>query len=202
VEYSSHIINSQKQYSMVLLFSNKMSVVAILTSSAFVVVGSLLLLPVAVTGQQGEASIFPDQLPFIGDLISNAFPTWCIDEDERRVYDIDTCEDGGTRSSINGRFTPLYFSKQFSGMDPALGGYPTDIDIQYAFYYAAPFLGQACAGTPHHCTEDFDGGEENCGSCPKVKTDDDSGPNGPGHIPPHIALAALTRLVDDCTVIM
>ena len=87
-------------------------------------------------------------------------------------------------------------------MDPALGGYPTDIDIQYAFYYAAPFLGQACAGTPHHCTEDFDGGEENCGSCPKVKTDDDSGPNGPGHIPPHIALAALTRLVDDCTVIM
>lgn len=185
---------------MVVLFSNKMSVDAILTSSAFVVVGSLLLLPVAaVTGQQHsrEASIFPDQLPFIGDLISNAFPTWCIDEDERRIYDIEICDEDGTGSSINGRFTPLYFTKQFSGMDPDLGGYPTDIDIQYAFYYGAPFLGQACAGTPHHCTEDFDGGEVNCGSCPKVKTEDDSGPNGPGHIPPHIALAALTRLVDD-----
>jgi hypothetical protein len=189
VEHSHH----KSQETMVLLFSNKMSVVAILTS-AFVVVGLLLPVVVTVAGQQGDevSIIFPDQLPPIGDLISDAFPTWCIDEDERRVVDIDTCKDG----SINGKFTPLYFTKQFSGMDPALGGYPTDIDIQYAFYYAAPFLGQACAGTPHHCTEDFDGTTENCGSCPKVKTDDDdSGPNGPGHIPPHIALAALTRLV-------
>lgn len=178
---------------MVLLVSNKMSVAAILTS-AFVVIGSLL--PVVVKGQQqggeeigsGFSGIFPNVLPPIGDLISDAFPTWCIDEDERRIFDIDTCDDG----SINGRFTPLYFSKQFNGMDPDLGGYPTDIDIQYEFYYAAPFLGQPCAGTSHHCPEDFDD-ENNCGSCPKVKTDNDSGPNGPGHIPPHIALAALTR---------
>jgi len=130
-------------------------------------------------------------LPYIGDLIETAFPTWCIDEDEQRVHVVESCKDG----SPNGRWNPIYLTKEFSGADPALGGYPSDIDIQYAFYYGAPFLGQACAGGPHHCAEVFDGESENCKACPKVKTDLDSGPNGPGHIPPHIAYASVTRQV-------
>jgi len=136
---------------------------------------------------------FPDKLPYIGDLIEAAFPTWCIDEDEQRIHDVEFCDDG----SPNGRWTPLYFTKEFSGADPALGGYPSDIDIQYVFYFGAPFLGQACAGGPHHCPEDFDGEHINCATCPKVKTKDDSGPNGPGHIPPHIALASLTKYYNE-----
>lgn len=136
---------------------------------------------------------FPEELPYIGDLIESAFPTWCIDEDEQRINDVDFCEDG----SPNGRWSPLYFTKEFSGADPALGGYPSDIDIQYAFYFGSPFLGQACAGGPHHCSEDFDGVNSNCAACPKVKTEEDNGPNGPGHIPPHIALASVTKFYND-----
>jgi len=134
-------------------------------------------------------SVFPIELPLIGDLIESAFPTWCIDETEKRIFGTETCFDG----TPNGVFSPRYFSKEFSGADPALGGYPTNIDIQYAFEFAAPYLGQACAGSPHHCAEDFDGTTQNCKKCPKVKTDNDSGPNGPGHIPPHIALASVTN---------
>ena len=134
---------------------------------------------------------FPDELPYIGDLIEAAFPTWCIDEDEQRI-DIDDvffCDDG----TPNGRFSPLYFSKEFSGSYPALGGYPTNIDTQYPFEFAAPYLGQACAGSSHHCPQDFDGANENCKTCPKVETKNDYGPKGPGHIPPHITLAAVTK---------
>lgn len=132
-------------------------------------------------------------LPDIGDLIELAYPTWCIDENEKRLTDLETCEDG----TPNGKFTPLYFTKQHSGGDPKLGGYPTNIDIQYAFEYAAPYFGQACAGSPHHCSESFDGSTTNCKKCPKISSDKDSGPYGPGHVPPHISLAAVTRAYND-----
>jgi len=132
---------------------------------------------------------WPDELPNISGLIEDAFPTWCIDEDENRV----DCSDGGR----NGRFSPLYFTKRYSGADPVKGGYPTNIDIQYAFEFAAPYFGQACAGSPHICREDFDGTKENCKKCPKVKTDTDNGPYGPGHVPPHISLAAVTWAYND-----
>ena len=135
-----------------------------------------------------ETPVQVNELPFIGDLIERAYPTWCINENEDRIYDVDTCEDG----TPNGRWSPLYFTKQYSGADPALGGYPGNIDIVYPFEFAAPFLGQACAGTPHMCPEDFPGDEINCKKCPKLKTTDDNGPYGPGHVPPHISLAALS----------
>jgi len=124
-------------------------------------------------------------------IVEAVFPTWCIDEDENRL---DTtpgqlCEDGTT----NGRWDPLYLTKWRSGENPALGGYPTDIDTRYPFYYGSGFFGQACAGGNSHCSFDFDGGNYNCAKCGKIKTDNDDGPNGPGHVPPHIGLAALTR---------
>ena len=128
-------------------------------------------------------------LPEISDLIERAYPTWCIDEHETRLTDVDTCADG----TPNGRFTPLYFTKQHSGGDPKLGGYPTNIDINYAFEYAAPYLGQACAGSPHHCSDVFDGSKFSCKACPKKGTTDDNGPYGPGHTPPHISYAAVKR---------
>lgn len=140
-----------------------------------------------------ETPVKVNELPFIGDLIERAYPTWCIDENENRLYDVETCDDG----TPNGRFSPLYFTKQYSGGDPALGGYPTNIDINYAFEFAAPFLGQACAGSPHMCSEDFDGSAFNCKKCPKLITDNDNGPYGPGHIPPHISLAAVSRAYEE-----
>jgi len=90
-----------------------------------------------------------------------------------------------------------HLTKQHSGADPALGGYPGNIDIQYVFEYAAPYMGQACAGTPHMCDEAFDGTTTNCKQCPKIKTDNDSGPYGPGHVPPHIALAAISKAYEN-----
>lgn len=140
--------------------------------------------------QEGSAAA---ALPPISDLIERAYPTWCIDESETRLTDLETCADG----TPNGKFTPIYLTKQHSGGDPALGGYPTNIDIQYAFEYAAPYMGQACAGSPHMCDEVFDGSTTNCKQCPKLKTDDDSGPYGPGHTPPHIAYAATKRAYEE-----
>lgn len=126
-------------------------------------------------------------------FVESAFPTWCIDEDENRLDSLDTCADGTT----NGRYDPLYLTKWFGGEDPALGGYPTDVDTRYPFYYASGFFGQACAGGNAHCSFDFDGSKHNCAKCGKIVTDSDDGPNGPGHVPPHIGLAALTRAYHD-----
>jgi len=136
-----------------------------------------------------------EELPPIGDLIERAYPTWCIDADETRIpaSTSPTCTDGTT----NGKFSPLYFTKQHSGGHPDLGGYPTNIDINYAFEYAAPYLGQACAGSPHMCSDVFDGTKESCKACPKLNTLDDNGPYGPGHTPPHIALAALSKAYEE-----
>jgi len=123
-------------------------------------------------------------LPPISDIIETAFPTWCVDAQDKKIDCV---------GKADGRWSPLYFTKQHSGGDPALGGYPTNIDIQYAFEYAAPYFGQACAGSPHHCSETFDGSTINCKKCPKINSNKDTDPYGPGHVPPHIALAAVQR---------
>lgn len=142
--------------------------------------------PFAVKGDNSSQPFGP--LPPLGpgelgwrELVKDAFPTWCIDDDENRI---DGC---------GGRWDPLYLTKQHGGEDPALGGYPTDIDTRYPFYFGSAFFGQACAGGNAHCSFDFDASKIACNKCGKIVTNNDDGPNGPGHVPPHIGLAALTR---------
>lgn len=136
-----------------------------------------------------------DPLPPIAQLIERAYPTWCIDSQERRITNVNTCADG----TPNGRFTPLYFHKYPGiGKDPALGAYPTPIDTHYPFENASPFFGQVGAGSIYHCPANFDGNTLNYKThCPKVITTDDNGVEGAGHIAPHIALAAATRAYND-----
>lgn len=124
------------------------------------------------------------------EFVKEIFPTWCVDTNGERIDEGSaTCADG----SINGRWTPFYLTKWHGGEDPALGGYPTDIDTGYPFYYGSGFFGQSGAGGNAHCSFEFDGSKNEPGKCGKIVTEDDSGPNGPGHVPPHIGLAALTR---------
>jgi len=152
-----------------------------------------------VSAEKAEFGEVPPKLKENGakeawkEFVADVFPTWCIDKDEKRIFDTPKCNDG----TINGRWDPLYLTKWYGGADPALGGYPTDIDTRYPFYYGSPFFGQACAGGNSHCSFDFDGGKYNCARCGKIVTNDDNGPNGPGHVPPHIGLAALTRAYYD-----
>lgn len=126
-------------------------------------------------------------------LIETAFPTWCINADEERLTNVDKCTDG----TPNGRWSPLYFTKRHSGEDPALGGYPTNFDTRYPFEGGSGFFGQAGAGSPHHCAEDFDGSLISSKKCPKIVTDSDDGFYGAGHVPPHISLAAVTKAFNE-----
>jgi len=146
-----------------------------------------------VVNADGQFGPLPPTSSSWAEVVETAFPTWCIDAAENRLNDVATCADGTT----NGRWTPLYFTKQHGGKDPAMGGYPTDLDTRYPFYYGSAFFGQACAGGNAHCSFDFPGDKIQCGSCGKIKTDNDDGPNGPGHVPPHIGLAAITRAYND-----
>lgn len=157
---------------------------------------AILLLsgPISLLPKNAASAELPDILPAFSELLELAYPTWCIDDDETRITNVDTC---AADSSPNGKWSPLYLTKQFSGADPSLGGYPTPLDIQYAFEYASPYLGQPCAGSPHHCPEDFDGSSKNCKECPTLTTSDDNGPYGPGHVPPHISLAAVTKAYNE-----
>jgi len=128
------------------------------------------------------------------EFVKEIFPTWCVDANGERIDEGSTlCADG----SPNGRWTPFYLTKWHGGEDPALGGYPTDIDTGYPFYYGSGFFGQSGAGGNAHCSFEFDGSKNEPGKCGKIVTEDDSGPNGPGHVPPHIGLAALTRTYYD-----
>lgn len=127
-------------------------------------------------------------------FVKEIFPTWCVDANGERIDEgSKLCADG----SPNGRWTPFYLTKWHGGEDPALGGYPTDIDTGYPFYYGSGFFGQSGAGGNAHCSFEFDGSKNEPGKCGKIVTEDDSGPNGPGHVPPHIGLAALTRTYYD-----
>lgn len=117
------------------------------------------------------------ELPGIQALIDLAFPPWNVDENGARI-------EGG------GKWTPIYLTKRWDGLDPSMGGHPTDTDTRYPFYYASPFLGQPGGGGNRHCPEDYPV-DAPIQSCSKVITDSDDGEWGPGHIPPHIALASV-----------
>ena len=142
----------------------------------------LLVATLAVWSADAQYCI---ELPDIRTLLNTAFPVWNVN-------------DAGERIEGGGKWNPLYYTKKYDGLDPSLGGYPTDIDVGYPFYYAAPFLGQPGAGTPHHCPENAPA-DIKIQTCPKMETDSDNGPNGPGHIPPPITLAAVRHTIkDDC----
>jgi len=130
------------------------------------------------------------KIPEIGTLMDAAFPMWEVDSKGNRVEHKEcipsSCE-----------WNPYYLTKRYDGLHPDCGGHPTDIDVGYAFYYASPFGGQAGGGSPHHCSENDDVSSMKVQTCPKVKTLDDNGPNGPGHIPPHISLASLTWAMEE-----
>jgi hypothetical protein len=97
------------------------------------------------------------------------------------------------------KFNPCYYTKAFAGEDPSLGGYPTPVDTQYPYEFAAPFFKQPGDGSTHHCPVNAKP-DTPIQSCPKVNspcpgdqkdcvviTDD----YGIGHIPPFVPLAAV-----------
>jgi len=124
-------------------------------------------------------------LPEMADVMEIAFPTWKVNKNNKRVA-------GG------GKWNPYYLTKRWNGLDPDLGGYPTPLDTRYPFEFAAAFKGQPGAGSPHHCPEDADPNTP-VQSCPKLITDNDDGPYGIGHVPPHIALAVVRNAVSECS---
>lgn len=141
---------------------------------------------ITITQAAGNSSnTCSSTLPDLRTLLHAAFPVWNIDEN-------------GTRIEGGGQWNPLYYTKKYDGLDPKFGGYPTDFDVGYPFYYPAPFFGQPGAGTPHHCLIDAPY-DIKIQTCPQVVTSSDNGPNGPGHIPPPITLAAVRQAYrDDC----
>lgn len=126
----------------------------------------------------------PKEAPKIGLLIDKAFPMWNVDKDGNRKKTkpctVDSCE-----------WNPFYVTKRYDGLHPDFGGHPTDIDVGYPFFGASPFGGQPYSGTPHHCKQ-CSSDKIKAKDCPKIVTLTDKGPYGPGHVPPHIALASLT----------
>jgi hypothetical protein len=119
-------------------------------------------------------------LPDIQTLIDTAFPPWDIDANENRI--------AGT-----GKWNPIYLTKRWNGLDASKGGYPTEVDTRYPFYYAAAFLGQPGGGGNRHCPKDAPD-DHPIHKCPKVETaSDNDAQYGPGHIPPHISLSSVRR---------
>lgn len=134
----------------------------------------------------------PSKLPEISGLIDIAFPMWEVDEEGRRVGE-EHCHVEHPHQCL---WNPYYLTKRYDGEHPDKGGHPTDLDVKYAFYYGSPFLGQPFPGTPHHCNIDLPNTATNK-ECPKLITLTDDGPYMAGHVPPHIALAALTRSINE-----
>jgi hypothetical protein len=139
------------------------------------------LLAVSVAGERIEQSC---ELPDIFDIIGLAFPTYEVDENGSKVEGSD------------GRWTPLYYTKKWNGLDHPLA-YPSPIDTRYPFESAAPFLGQPGAGSPHHCPEDSPV-DQKVQECPKVTTTSDDGLFGAGHIPALIALRSIRDSYLEC----
>lgn len=136
----------------------------------------LALLVAAMSDAPAYAQVC--ELPDIIDIIGTAFPTYEVDANGIKI------------EGSSGRWTPLYYTKRWNGLDHPLA-YPSPIDTHYVFEYAAPFLGQPGAGSPHHCLEDAPA-DQKVQECPKVATLSDDDPIfGAGHIPPWIPLRAL-----------
>jgi len=130
-----------------------------------------------------------DVLPEIGSLMNTAFPMWDVDSEGARI--------GTTACSPEScQWNPFYVTKRYDGLHPKYGGHPTDIDVNYAFFGGSPFGGQPYQGTPHHCNT-CDNDDIKISECPKIETLNDDGPYGPGHVPPHIALASLSWTVQN-----
>lgn len=128
-------------------------------------------------------------LPEINDLMNIAFPMWEVNDKgvRKKVTEctVDACE-----------WNPFYVTKRYDGLHPDFGGHPSDNDVKYAFFASSPYAGQPYPGTPHHCPPDAPD-NITAGECPKIETTSDYGPEGPGHVPPHIGLASLTWAVRD-----
>eukprot|EP00588_Corethron_pennatum_P012883 CAMPEP_0194274216 /NCGR_PEP_ID=MMETSP0169-20130528/7344_1 /TAXON_ID=218684 /ORGANISM="Corethron pennatum, Strain L29A3" /LENGTH=354 /DNA_ID=CAMNT_0039017343 /DNA_START=167 /DNA_END=1231 /DNA_ORIENTATION=- len=135
-------------------------------------------------GKVGKRSKGSEKVPEIGSLMDKAFPMWEVDDTGSRKVEkpcsVDSCE-----------WNPFYVTKRYDGLHPDYGGHPTDFDVKYHFFGASPFGGQPYSGTPHHCKM-CDSDDVKAGDCPKLDTLNDTGPYGPGHVPPHISLASLT----------
>jgi len=145
----------------------------------------------------GDSDPFTTDRPNDATLINDlAFPNWCLKGgDGADAEDRVSCNDaakGEANGTINRRlFNPIYLTKKYSGAAQIMGGHPTNTDIQYVYEFAGPFLGQAGGGTADQCPQDFDGTRNNFKQCGKLNTINDDGPYGPGHVPPHIAVAAI-----------
>jgi len=141
-------------------------------------------------GSKGSKGYFRGHLPEINDLMNSAFPMWEVDTEGRRM-EVKSC-------TVNScEWNPFYVTKRYDGLHPDLGGHPTDNDVSYAFYGSSPFAGQPYSGTPHHCNINDTDDVKLKEGCPKIKTKTDKGPDGPGHVPPHISLASLTWAIQD-----
>mmetsp|Transcript_22398 Transcript_22398/g.40398 ORF Transcript_22398/g.40398 Transcript_22398/m.40398 type:complete len:414 (+) Transcript_22398:44-1285(+) len=148
------------------------------TAASFIVASAI---PSALAaGDDSTATTLPE----IFSLIDIAFPMWEVDADGNRI-EMSEC----TVTSC--KWNPFYVTKRYDGLHPDLGGHPSDNDVKYAFFASSPFAGQPYPGTPHHCPMDAPD-DIKAGECPKIKTTSDSSEQGPGHVPPHISLAALT----------
>jgi hypothetical protein len=138
-------------------------------------------------------------------IIEGAFPPWKVDGEcgsKKKVGGKNDVPQPKVVGSQEGKFTPCYYTKRFAGLDPILGGYPTPIDTQYPYEFAAPFLKQPGDGSVHHCAKGNN--DVNIGSCPKLGADcgkdcavitDDY---GIGHIPPFVALSAVRKGYESC----
>ncbi len=130
-------------------------------------------------------------LPEINDLMNIAFPMWAVNGKGERDMKL------ATPCTVDDcQWNPFYVTKRYDGLHPDFGGHPTDNDVKYAFFASSPFAGQPYPGTPHHCPPDAPD-NITAGECPKIETTSDFGPEGPGHVPPHIGLASLTWAVRD-----
>ncbi|CAK0823472.1 unnamed protein product [Prorocentrum cordatum] len=134
------------------------------------------------------ASDLPDVLPELNSFMDIAWPKWEVDDDcnrlETKPCSADSCE-----------WNPCYVTAMYDGLHPDYGGHPTENDVKYYFYAAAPFDGQPYGGTAQHCELDAPDDVKKV-DCPKIETLTDDGPNGPGHIPPHIALYSFKWAVE------
>jgi len=99
--------------------------------------------------------------------------------------------------SHGGKWASHYVTKEFDGLEPSLGGYPTPLDVGYPWEYPAPFFGQPGGGSPFHCPLDAPTTTD-ISRCPRVVTSSDGDSEGPGHIPVEAATAALVHAHRTC----